>query len=109
MRHHAGTAWLTDGCTVVTAISGLIKAAIAIPVSAVVTDPGIVPVSTHRTYVEDPQTQHMVHAEVVLFMEERMGAVRSKWIGVATDSVVTAIVMVLGNVPQREPKVCAEF
>lgn len=77
MRHHAGTAWLMDGRTVVTAISSLIENAIATPVSAVVTDPGIVPISTHRTYVEDPQTQPRVHAEAVLLMEEHMGAVRS--------------------------------
>ena len=41
-------------------------------------------------------------------MEERIGAVRSKWMGVATNSVVNANVMVLIPVLERQANICAK-
>lgn len=44
----------------------------------------------------------------LLHMEERIGAVRSKWMGFATDSVVNANVMVLIPVLERKANICAK-
>ena len=77
-----------------------------IPAFVIVTGPGIVPLSTRKTYVEEPQPHLSGNAEAVLLMEERIGAVRSKWMEVATEWAVTANVMVLIPVLERKQIMC---